>query len=212
MTDLITASPRVAGPITIASVVEGDGEVSALPVLLRRIAHAFSIWDVRTPPPRRIPRSRLVAPGGVEAAVLQASYQVTGAGGVLLLIDSDDDCPAALGPALLKRVRQARRDREISVVLAHREFEAWFLAAAESLSGCRGLAVPLAPPANPEGIRDAKGWLSVRQDLGKTDGTRYKETVDQAALAALFDMEQARKAAPSFDKFWREVKRLLSTE
>ncbi|GAA2870688.1 DUF4276 family protein [Streptosporangium fragile] len=205
MNDPITASPQVIGPITIASVVEGDGEVSALPVLLRRIAQTFSLWDMRIPPPRRIPRSKLVAPGGVEGAVLQASYQVTGAGGVLLLIDSDDDCPAALGPALLQRARQARGDREISVVLAHREFEAWFLAAAASLSGCRGLSDSLVPPPNPEGIRDAKGWLSAR----KTDGTRYKETVDQAALAAVFDMEQARKAAPSFDKFWRDVERLL---
>ncbi|MFF4987542.1 DUF4276 family protein [Streptosporangium saharense] len=195
----------MTGPVTIASIVEGDGEVSALPVLLRRIAGALSCWDVRIPPPRRVPRSRLVARGGVENAVLQASYQLTGAGGILLLIDSDDDCPATLGPELLRRAREARGDREISVVLACREFEAWFLAAAESLSGHRGLADPLLPPPNPEGIRGAKEWLSAR----KSDGTRYRETVDQAALAALFDMEQARKAAPSFDKFWRDVERLL---
>ncbi|MER7132601.1 DUF4276 family protein [Streptosporangium saharense] len=195
----------MTGPVTIASIVEGDGEVSALPVLLRRIAGTLSCWDVRIPPPRRVPRSRLVARGGVENAVLQASYQLTGAGGVLLLIDSDDDCPASLGPELLRRAREARGDREISVVLACQEFEAWFLAAAESLSGHRGLADPLLPPPNPEGIRGAKEWLSAR----KSDGTRYRETVDQAALAALFDMEQARKAAPSFDKFWRDVERLL---
>ncbi|MBB4918419.1 DUF4276 family protein [Streptosporangium saharense] len=195
----------MTGPVTIASIVEGDGEVSALPVLLRRIAGALSCWDVRIPPPRRVPRSRLVARGGVENAVLQASYQLTGAGGILLLIDSDDDCPATLGPELFRRAREARGDREISVVLACREFEAWFLAAAESLSGHRGLADPLLPPPNPEGIRGAKEWLSAR----KSDGTRYRETVDQAALAALFDMEQARKAAPSFDKFWRDVERLL---
>ncbi|MFD0884698.1 DUF4276 family protein [Streptosporangium algeriense] len=160
---------------------------------------------MRISPPRRVPRSRLVARGGVENAVLQASYQLTGAGGILLLIDSDDDCPATLGPELLRRACEARGDREISVVLACREFEAWFLAAAESLSGHRGLADPLLPPPDPEGIRGAKEWLSAR----KSDGTRYRETVDQAALAALFDLEQARKAAPSFDKFWRDVERLL---
>ncbi|SNR93131.1 protein of unknown function [Streptosporangium subroseum] len=192
-------------PITIASIVEGDGEVSALPVLLRRIAETLSVWNVRIPPPRRIPRSKLIAPGGVEDAVLQASYQVTGTGGILLLIDSDDDCPASLGPALLQRAREARGDRGTSVVLAHREFEAWFLAAAASLSGCRGLADPLDPPPDPEGIRGAKEWLSAR----KTDGTPYKPTVDQAGLVGAFDMEQARKAAPSFDKFWRDVERLL---
>ncbi|MDP9845492.1 DUF4276 family protein [Streptosporangium lutulentum] len=205
MTDPITMSPQAAGPITIASIVEGDGEVSALPVLLRRIAGSLSVWNVRIPTPRRIPRSKLIAPGGVEDAVLQASYQVTGAGGILLLIDSDDDCPASLGPTLLQRAREARGDKGISVVLAHREFEAWFLAAAASLSGCRGLADPLNPPPDPEGIRGAKEWLSAR----KTDGTPYKPTVDQAGLASAFDMEQARKAAPSFDKFWRDIERLL---
>jgi hypothetical protein len=205
MTDPIITSPQVTGPITIASIVEGDGEVSALPVLLRRIAGTLSVWDVRIPPPRRIPRSKLIAPGGVENAVLQASYQVTGAGGILLLIDSDDDCPASLGPALLERARRARGDREILVVLAHREFEAWFLAAAASLSGCRGLADPLDPPPDPEGIRGAKEWLSAR----KTDGTPYKPTVDQAGLADAFDLAEARKAAPSFDKLWRDIERLL---
>lgn len=205
MTDPITVSPQVTGPVTIAAIVEGDGEVSALPVLLRRIAGTLSVWNVRIPQPRRIPRSKLITPGGVESAVLQASYQVTGAGGILLLIDSDDDCPASLGPALLERARQARGDREISVVLAHREFEAWFLAAAASLSGCRGLVDPLDPPSDPEGIRGAKEWLSAR----KSDGTSYRPTVDQAGLADVFDLEQARKAAPSFDKFWRDIERLL---
>ncbi|MEU8037753.1 DUF4276 family protein [Streptosporangium sp. NPDC049078] len=191
--------------VTIAAIVEGEGEVAALPVLLRRIAEELSAWAVRIPTPRRVPRSKLVAPGGIESAVLQASYQVAGRGGILLLIDADDDCPATTGPALLERARRARDDREISMVLANREFEAWFLAAATSLAGRRGLADPLEPPADPEGPRDAKGWLSAR----KTDGTSYRPTADQAALTAIFDMAQARKNAPSFDKFWRDVERLI---
>ncbi|MCG5216726.1 DUF4276 family protein [Streptosporangium soli] len=121
-----------------------------------------------------------------------------------MLIDSDDDCPASLGPDLLERARLGRSDKEISVVLAHREFEAWFLAAAASIAGCRGLHDPLEPPPHPEGIRGAKEWLTAR----KTDGTPYKPTVDQAALAGTFDMERARKVAPSFDKFWRDIERL----
>ncbi|WP_440066023.1 DUF4276 family protein [Streptosporangium sp. OZ121] len=191
--------------VTIAAIVEGEGEVAALPVLLRRIALELSVWTIRIPTPRRVPRSKLVAPGGIESAVLQASYQVDGRGGILLLIDADDDCPATTGPALLERARLARGDREISTVLANREFEAWFLAAATSLAGQRGLANPLEPPVEPEGPRDAKGWLSAR----KTDGTSYRPTADQAALTAIFDMAQARKNAPSFDKFWRDVERLM---
>ncbi|SDI30498.1 protein of unknown function [Sinosporangium album] len=192
-------------PVVIASIVEGEGEVTALPVLLRRIATELSVWNLALPRPHRVTRSKLLAPGGVENAVLQVSYQVGNVGGVLILIDSDDDCPAELGPTLLERGRSVRADREISVVLAHREFEAWFLAAAASLGGCRGLADPLERPSDPEAIRGAKEWLSAR----KTDGTSYKPTVDQAGLAAAFDLPAARKSAPSFDKSWRDVERLL---
>lgn len=63
----------------------------------------------------------------------------------------------------------------------------------------------MASPGNPEGIRDAKGWLTHQRPAGHP----YRETVDQAALASAFDLEQARKAAPSFDKFSREVEKLL---
>jgi len=37
----------------------------------------------------------------------------------------------------------------------------------------------------------------------------YSETTDQPALAALFDIEQARQAANSFDKCYRDIVHLL---
>jgi len=39
-------------------------------------------------------------------------------------------------------------------------------------------------------------------------GRRYVETLDQAALAATFDLELARRA-PSFDKLYRQVATLI---
>ena len=192
-------------PVTIASVVEGHGEVPGLPKLLYRIAHQFSIWDLRVPLPFRIPRGSLVGPGGIERAVDAQARRVDAAGGVLVLLDADDDCPADLGPSLLARARSARSDKLVSVVLPKREFEAWFLAAAASLGGQCGLPEDLVAPEDPEAIRDAKGWLT-RQRI---DGVPYKPTVDQATLGSAFDIEQARKAAPSFDKFCREIEKLL---
>jgi hypothetical protein len=93
----------------------------------------------------------------------------------------------------------------VSVVLPKREFEGWFLAAAASLGGRCGLPQDLVPPEDPEAIRDAKGWLTDR----RTDGLSYQPTVDQASLGSVFDIEQARKAAPSFGRFCREVEKLL---
>ena len=122
-------------PMTIAYVVEGHGEVPGLPKLLYRIAQQFSIWDLRVPSPFRIPRGTLVAPGGIERAVDAQARRVEGRGGVLVVLDADDDCPAHLGPSLLARARAVRPDKEISVVLPNREFEAWSPKSAASRPG-----------------------------------------------------------------------------
>jgi len=196
-------TPRI---VTIASIVEGHGEVSALPKLLYRLAADFPMVDLRTPkPPWRRPRGSLIAPSGIEREVESNSW-VGPAGGILVVLDADDDCPAELAPALLDRARSARPDCRVSVVLANREYEAWFLAAAQSLAGHFGFPADMKAPDNPEEIRDAKGWLS-RQRSG---GHPYKETADQAALTSAFDIRQAREHSPSFDKFCRELTGLLS--
>lgn len=188
---------------TIATIVEGSGEVATLPLLIRRIATELmdGIW-LDVPRPHRVGRDKLVKSGGIEAAVDQA---VPGAG-VLILIDADDDCPAGLGPDLLSRARKARPDKLISVVLANREFEAWFLAAAPSLRGVGGLPTSLELPADCEKPRGCKEWLSER----RVDGQKYKPSVDQAALTARIDLRMARVNSPSFDKLCRELSYLAT--
>ena len=188
--------------LQLACIVEGQGELAALPLLLRRVAAeldpGLSLDVVHL---FRTPRSKLVKPGELERMVELAARRLGSGGALVILLDGDDDCPAELGPALLARAKQARPDVRTSVVVAHREFESWFLAAAESLRGRRGLADDLARPADPEAIRGAKEWLSARMRGG------YAPTLDQPALAALFDLGSARSAA-SFDRFFREVSRL----
>jgi hypothetical protein len=93
-----------------------------------------------------------------------------------VLLDADDDCPAELGSSLLARARSARPDKPVAEVLPKQEFEAWFLAAAASLGGRCGLPDGLTTPDDPEGIRDAKGWLTER----RIDSLRYSPTADQA--------------------------------
>ena len=104
-------------------------------------------------------------------------------------------------PRSFSRAATACPGRNIRAVLAKMEYEAWFLAAAGSLAGRRGLDETLAPPDNPEAIQDAKGWLSARMPRGR----RYRETLDQAAFTATFDMAAARRNSPSFDKLWRDI-------
>jgi len=142
----------------------------------------------------------LIKEGELERAVALARLQTADNDGVLVLLDADDDCPKHVAPGLLARARKAGVGRKVSVVLAKREYEAWFLAAAISIRGLRGLAEDLAPPADPEIVSDAKGWLSQRM----SGGSGYSPTLDQPALTAAFDLAEARNA-PSFDKLWREL-------
>ena len=121
-----------------------------------------------------------------------------------MLLDAEKDCPANLAPQLVLRAGDARSDIRSKVVLAKAEYESWFLAAARSVAGRREIDPLSTPPQDPESIRDAKGWLSARMPPGRS----YRPTLDQAALTAVFDLEAAR-AAPSFNKLWRDVASLF---
>lgn len=192
--------------IHVGCIVEGHGDREAVPVLIRRIAERLDpALVVHVAPPIRTSRYKLVNPGELERAVELVTRRVGGQGAVLILLDSEDDCPAHLGPELLRRAVQVRSDVPLAVVLAKCEFESWFLAAADSLRGNRGLVKDLSSPPDPEAIRGAKEWLSQRMESGRT----YSETLDQPALAACFDFDMARRA-DSFDKCYRDIVRLLT--
>ena len=191
--------------VKIGCIVEGKGEVAAVPILIQRIAVSLDPGLlIFPPPPIRVSRNQVVKAGELERAVELVARKISGQGAIFILLDSDDDCPAQLGPELLCRARQVRSDLPIAVVLAKREFEAWFLAAAESLRGYKGLKNDLESPNNPEEIRGAKEWLSQRMEGNR----RYSPTADQPGFTNCFDLDQARYA-DSFDKCYRDIVRLL---
>lgn len=193
-------------PARIIAIVEGDGEVEAVPALIRRYA-ALDRWrrPIEVLHPLRTPASKLKRPGELERTVTLAARKLAGPGGILVVLDSEDDCPALLGPALLARIRAPRADLPSAVVLAHREFEAWFLGAASSLASRRGLRPDLASHPAPESVRGCKEWMSEQMEPGRI----YSPVDDQPAFATTFDLEMARRSCPSFDKFHRELLGLL---
>ena len=192
--------------VQIGCIVEGKGEVEAVPILIRRIAeNLYPELLIDIPRPFRVSRNQVVKMGKIEQAVDFTAQKIGGQGAIFILLDSDEDCPAQLGPELLCRARQVRSDLPIAVVLAKREFEAWFLAAAESLQGQRGLNSDLQPPNDSEAISGAKEWLSQRMEVPGT----YRPTADQPGFTARFDLDQARRA-DSFDKCYRDIARLLN--
>lgn len=186
----------------LVPVVEGDGEVAAFPVLLRRLAdwrgpaHYIEISQ-----PIRVRRDRFInRETELERFLALASAKCGRDGWILILLDADDDCPAELGPSLLERARgSVPPDRKVSVVLANREYESWFIAAAQSLDGHRGFSLDEPPPENPEIFRDAKGWI--RQRMA---GNIYGTSTDQPAFTARMDLQAAANASRSFRKLCDE--------
>jgi len=187
---------------TVVTIVEGDGEVLAVPALLRRLgAWRTPQASVAIAPPIRVRRDRFIhRDDEFRRFVLLAAAKCGADGWILIVLDADDDCPAELGTDLLRRARAIASHRRVSVVLANREFEAWFIAAASSLDGIRGLRV-LAEDllADPEIPRNAKGWVNDRMT-----GRTYGETADQAAFASQMDLQQAFERSRSFRKLCDE--------
>lgn len=135
--------------LRIAPLVEGHGEVKALPILLRRIVFDIDpTVSLNYVEPFRHSAGRLIKPEGLERALSAVAIKHPNHA-ILVLIDSEDDCPATFGPSLLNRARTARPDILTSTILAYREYETWFLSAAESLAGLRGLPGNLTPPPDP---------------------------------------------------------------
>ena len=179
----------------VAPIVEGHGEVQAVPILLQRML--FEIRDdafLRVNPALRVKAGSFLNDHDYFAKYLELAARKAkphARGSVLILLDCDDDCPAKVGPELAARAAAVRGDVPIIVALAYREYETWFLAAANSLRGVGGLPLDLNPPAAPESIRGAKGWLAAQMPHG------YNEPNDQPGFTSAFSFGEAA-AIPSF--------------
>lgn len=187
--------------MAIASIVEGDGEVVALPLLLRRMAAELDPGTLVNPlQPIRVRRDKFInKEEEFRRQLLLAAAKCGDGGWILIVLDADDDCPATLGAQLLQRAQAHVPHRRISVVLANREFEAWFIAAAQSLHEVRGFAFDPNEQVDAEVPRDAKGWMKARMQR-----RAYSPLLDQPAFTASMDLQQAKENSRSFTKLIKE--------
>lgn len=126
---------------------------------------------------------------------------------MLLLRDEDDGCPRDLAPVAAGWLRNLALPFPSAVVLAHREFEAFFLPCLSRMVGRKlvspeGIERPGLLPGsvftgNPESLRGVKEWLSKHMPPGRA----YKPTLDQLALARLVDFRMLREANPGLPCF-----------
>ncbi|MGE3269115.1 MAG: DUF4276 family protein [Chloroflexota bacterium] len=187
----------------IACIVEGEGEEAALPTLIDRIIREYcsGFWARAFIATNFHGRDKFQDEAAVRRAVDSAARRVGSGGAVLILRDADDDCPVEEAQRLHEWARSARSDVHISVVIAKREYEAWFIAAAESLRGFRGVRPDLQTPDAAETIGNAKGWLT----LNMVRNQPYSPTAHQKAFSQRMDLLLARVRSSSFDKLCRDV-------
>lgn len=191
--------------MVIQPIVEGYAEVAAFPVLLRRLVEEAQAWTVNIGRPIRRSRPQLVQKAGVEEAV-RLALKEQDCDAILFLFDGDDDCPAELGPIVQAWAAAVATHIPCSVVIAHREYEAWFLSAIESLRGHRGVLDDADPHLTPETPRDAKGQLEARMQAD----TSYLPTTDQPAFSATFSLSDAYRRSRSFQKLASSFGHLVS--
>ena len=138
--------------------------------------------------------------------VVRLALKEPGCCGILFLFDSDDACPKTLAPLVADWARREAGYVPCEVVLAHREYECWFLAALESLRGHRGIRNDAISVRNPETIRGAKEKLADTM----AGSIRYSETADQAALTDVMDIEIVYDRCRSFRRLANAFRSLLS--
>lgn len=188
----------------IQPIVEGHGEVEAVPVLVRKLAELMRLAHVEVGRPMRVASDLLRRREGLQRAVQRARF-LPGCRAALVLFDADDDCPKTLAPSLRRWVTEAAGEFPSAVVLAHREYEAWFLASLESLRGQRGIGPQAVWDRDPESVRGAKEALS-----REMSGSRaYSELLDQPALTAMADWKLVHQRCRSFRKMSKETRRLF---
>jgi Domain of unknown function (DUF4276) len=195
--------------LRVIPIVEGKGEFPSIRILLERLWYEMLGGEyINVLQPIVQDRGKLVKERELRKAVQYASKKLKYSLGlpdpllILILIDADKHCPKEWGPKLLQWARSEAPDDEVTCVLANVEYETWFVAAAESLTGFLDLPSDVQISDNPEELRLKKGWVEQR-----FRGTKYSPAVDQPRMTQAMDLALCRKRSPSFDKLCRELER-----
>lgn len=185
-------------PKYIVPVVEGIGERTAVPELLRRILYErMGLYDHVV--------GRAVSAKGegnltrrIENFVRYALQSAPDA--IIVIRDSDEECAQDLAKGLADKCLALNTQTPIAIVCAVREYENWFLASLESL--VEGAA---RFPGDPDAITGAKRRL---QDF--LPGNSYRPTRDQTGLTHQIDLEVALLNSRSFRRLCHAVEELVN--
>lgn len=195
----------------IVPIVEGPGEVEAVPVLLKRLLTEMGRNDIQIENPQNAHGCfNLTKFGGIEKFVENA-WTKRNCGAVLVLVDADKRCPLEMAQSFSQRISAIGVRFPVVIAVAKCEYEAWFLASLETIAGKpwqgrAGLPPELGYTGNCEAITGVKGWLGRHLPPGHS----YKPSQDQAVLTTMLDLELARKNSRSFRRLCHALEQAVS--
>lgn len=187
-------------------VAEGVGEMAAAPKLVSRLLRD------RGPAGWIVPEDAYKL-GGLPAFLSRPddtldTIRRANPDAVLFLSDLDKGCPAEEALKAVAVFRAAELPFPVAVVLARCEYEAWVIASIETVAAAdpKRLAADLTCDADPESIRDAKGWITARLPAG----IKYRATADQVRYTSAIDTDLAFERSRSFRRLCHALDELAS--
>ncbi len=193
-------------------IVEGEGDALALQVLVRRILSDNALDHIQLTRPQ--------ISGDIRKVFKRLrdfmGYGLKNACPILWVLDCDDKiddvvgCPvrhvANLRTTLVQQ--QIHQSQPVEFAFFTKEFESLFLAEQRAIKDYYGLPDTLEINPGATLRRDAKGEIS--KLLGKDRG--YKETIDQAKLAARLDLPTCRAVSRDYRHFEDAILRLCNPQ
>lgn len=193
----------------LVAIVEGKGEVEAVPGLLRRVLQErLSRYDIVVPKAKFAggrPQLEQKLEDFVEYALIEQSNAI------IVILDADEDCPRIVATQLAARARDMGLQVPVAIVCPKPEYEIWFIAGLSSDCGDEirnrlQIAQSVNAPTNMESRRSAKDWLKRMMPKGRN----YKPTQDQAALTYHIPMDVVFERSRSFRRLCDAVEELVA--
>ncbi len=192
--------------IRILPVVEGDGDLAAVPELMRRVLHEAGHFGINLGRPHKrgdLPKVLARFDDYFRVAILEGAA-------IFWVMDYDcDTCIDQTRDLRLLRAHAACVDTSVDVefVFMVKEYESLFLADHETTRRVfTDIPASFAFPNHPEAVRDAKGALS----KARPKGSAYKSTQHQKTLTAQVNLTRLRERSLSYRNFEAALLRLSS--
>lgn len=185
-------------PKYIVPVVEGKGEISSAPELLRRILYErMGLYHYVV--------GKAVCAKGEGKLTKELERFVGYAFGstphaIIVIRDAEEDCAKTLAASFASRCRAMNVPVPIAVVCPVMEFENWFLASVETV--VKGSS---ATYTDPDSVRDAKGHVKKLMP-----GKSYRPTRHQTSLTSQIDLELAFSHSRSFRRMCHALEEIAN--